>query len=149
MTDLPEGAGFVGAKVALVCQGQILTYLRDDKPGLPFAAMWDLPGGSREGDESPETCLLREVEEEFGLRLTPAHLHWRRVFPSMLWPDRPALFYAGVLTPNEVAAIVFGDEGQCWEMMPIADWLSHPAAVPAMQNRAALALADLGLLMRP
>lgn len=146
MTDLPPGADFVGAKAALVCQGRIRTYLRDDRPGLPFAAHWDLPGGQREPGESPETCLLREVEEEFGLCLTAGHLAWRGVFPSMLWPDRPALFYAGRLTAKEVAAIVFGDEGQCWQMMPLADWLAHPRGVPELQRRTGLALSALGLM---
>jgi 8-oxo-dGTP diphosphatase len=40
---------FVGAKAALVCNGAVLTYLRDDHEGLPWPAHWDLPGGGREG----------------------------------------------------------------------------------------------------
>lgn len=145
MTDLPPGADFVGAKIALFCQGSILTYLRDDKPGLPFAAHWDLPGGQREPGETPEACLLREVAEEFGLNLTERHLQWRGVFPSMLWPDRPALFYGGTITRAEVGRVVFGDEGQCWQMMALQDWLSHPRGVPEMQRRSRIALGALGL----
>lgn len=141
MTD-PDG--FVGAKVALFCNGQVLTYLRDDKPGLPWAGCWDLPGGAREGQESAEQCLFREVEEEFGLCLTPAHLLWRQVFPAMLWPDRPALFYAGRISTAEAQAIRFGDEGQEWRLMPVANWLAHPNAVPEMQRRTALAVALVG-----
>ena len=74
---------FVGAKAALFCDGAVLTYLRDDRPGLPWPGYWDLPGGGREGAESAEQCLLREVEEEFGLRLTPAHLRWQAAFPAL------------------------------------------------------------------
>lgn len=140
MTEL---AGFVGAKIALCHAGLILTYLRDDKAGLPWANTWDLPGGGREGDESPEECLFREVREEFGLRLTTAHLHWRQVFPAMLLPDRVALFYAGRLTAAEVQGITFGDEGQAWRLMPVAEWLAHQQAVPDMQHRTATALAAL------
>jgi hypothetical protein len=47
---------FVGCKAALFCGDALLTYLRDDKPGLPWAAKWDLPGGGREGSETPEAC---------------------------------------------------------------------------------------------
>ena len=134
---------FVGAKVALVCDGAILTYLRDDHDGLPWRNLWDLPGGGREGDETPEACLLREVHEEFGLHLPPDRLIWRRVWPSMADPARLSMFFAGALTGSEVAAIRFGCEGQRWEMMPVAAFMAHDRAVPEMQVRAAVALADL------
>ena len=131
---------FVGAKVALICGDALLTYLRDDKPGLPWAAMWDLPGGGREGAETPETCLLRELHEEFGLRLGPERLIWRRVWPSMLDATRLSVFFAGRITADEIAAIRFGDEGQHWQMMRVAEFLRHPAAIPEMQRRVAVAL---------
>lgn len=134
---------FVGAKVALVCEGALLTYLRDDHDGLPWRNCWDLPGGGREGDESPEACLLREVHEEFGLILPPDRLIWRRVWPSMLDPARRSVFFAGRLGVAEVAAVRFGCEGQCWRMMPVAAFLAHPAGVPEMQRRAQIALSEL------
>lgn len=136
-----DPADFVGCKAAFFCGSDLLTYLRDDKPGLPWAAMWDLPGGGREAGESPETCLLRELHEEFGLRLPPVRLLWRRVWPSMMDTARPSVFFAGRLTPSEIAAIRFGDEGQHWQMMPTADYLAHPLAIPEMQRRVAVALA--------
>ena len=40
---------FSGAKIVLKCEDRLLTYLRDDKPGIPFPGIWDLPGGGREG----------------------------------------------------------------------------------------------------
>ena len=132
-------AGFVGAKAALFCGPRLLTYLRDDHPGLPWAGWWDLPGGGREGDESPETCLLREVAEEFGLTLSPHRLTFRRILPSMTVAGRPSVFFAAEITAAEIAAIRFGDEGQRWEMMPIPGFLSHPRAIPAMQQRVELA----------
>lgn len=134
---------FVGAKVAMLCGDALLTYLRDDKPGLPWPAMWDLPGGGREGTETPENCLLREVQEEFGLILPPDRLIWRKVWPSMMDASRASIFFAGRITRDEIAAIRFGDEGQYWQMMPVADYLSHPSAVPELQRRVAVALPDL------
>ncbi len=140
------GLDFIGCKLVL-CQGDhLLTYLRDDKPGLPWANLWDLPGGGREGDETPEACVLRELAEEFGLSLPPSRLLWRREFPAMIDPNRRSHFFAGRITRAEVSAIRFGDEGQHWQMMPIATWLSHPQAVPELQIRSRLALADLGWL---
>ncbi len=134
---------FVGAKAVFLWQGRVLTYLRDDWPDLPFAGLWDLPGGGREADESPAACLLRELAEEFGLHLPEDRLHWRAEFPSMLWPDKRSWFFAGRLMTAETQAIRFGDEGQRWCLMPLHDWLNHPKAVPEMQRRTALALAAL------
>jgi 8-oxo-dGTP diphosphatase len=37
---------FGGAKILLHYQGALLTYLRDEKPDIPFRALWDLPGGA-------------------------------------------------------------------------------------------------------
>lgn len=143
-TDLPDWHGFVGAKGALFCGGDVLVYLRDDKPGLPWRNLWDLPGGGREGDETPEACFLRELHEEFGLSLPPKRLVFRRVLPSMTDPARPSAFFAGRLTLAETAAIRFGDEGQHWQMMAVEGFLTHDGAVPEMQRRTAIAWAALG-----
>lgn len=133
---------FVGAKAAFFCGAAVLTCLRDDHPGLSWAGHWDLPGGGREGDEGPEACLLRELEEEFGLRLPPQRLEWRRVFPSMLDTNRASVFFAGRLTRAEIGAIRFGDEGQGWELMPVTAFLGHGRAVPEMQRRVGIVWAE-------
>ena len=143
MTHHPD---FTGCKLALIHEADILTYLRDDRPGLTWANMWDLPGGGREGDETPQDCALRELHEEFGLRLPPARLEWQRIFPSMMDETRPSHFFAGRITAMEIAAIIFGDEGQHWQMMPIAALLTHPEAIPELQRRTRTALTDLGWL---
>ena len=130
MTD-----SFAGAKLALLNGDHVLTHLRDDFPGLPFPAHWDLPGGGREGDETPEDCVLRELDEEFGLVLTPDRLIWKRRFNWTHKPDRNVWFFGGFIGEAEIASIRFGDEGQYWEMMPIADFLAHGRAVPDLQVR--------------
>jgi 8-oxo-dGTP diphosphatase len=138
----PDGPnGFIGAKVALFHRGRLLTYLRDDRPGLPWPAMWDLPGGGREGDETPEQCFLRELAEEFGLRLPPERLTYRRDWPSMTGAALPGVFFAADLTAAEIGAIRFGDEGQRWTMMETASFLTHPQAVPVLIPRVQAALA--------
>ena len=133
---------FVGANVALIRQGQVLCYLRDEKPGLVFSGLWDLPGGGSEGAESPETCVLRELHEEFGLSFRPNRLTWRRDYASFKPPGSRAWFFAGKITSAEIAAIRFGDEGQYWRMMPVAAFIHHPHAIRHLQSRLALFWAE-------
>ncbi|MFN3526237.1 MAG: NUDIX hydrolase [Paracoccus sp. (in: a-proteobacteria)] len=120
---------FCGAKLMLCHAGLLLVYLRDDLPGLPFPAYWDLPGGGREGDETPLDCARRELFEEFGLDLPPERLRGR-AFPSFAAPGMSSWLFAGSLDADEIAAIRFGPEGQEWRMMPVEDYLSHSRAIP-------------------
>ena len=138
-------SGFVGAKAALFCGDALLACLRDDRPGLPWPGMWDLPGGGRDGNETAETCLLRELQEEFGLRLPATRLIFRAVFPGLVDPARPAVFFAGHITRAEVAAVRFGAEGQGWALMLIDDFLNHPKAIPGLKARVRRALTALAI----
>ena len=48
---------------------EILLYLRDNKPNIPFPHHWDLFGGHVERGEKPEEALIREVKEELNFDL--------------------------------------------------------------------------------
>jgi len=50
-------------------RGELLFYLRDNKPGIPFPRHWDLFGGHVEEGETPEEALVREVKEEINYDL--------------------------------------------------------------------------------
>jgi 8-oxo-dGTP diphosphatase len=49
--------------------GELLLYLRDNKPGIPFPQHWDLIGGHVEKGETPDEALKREVMEELNYEL--------------------------------------------------------------------------------
>jgi 8-oxo-dGTP diphosphatase len=49
---------------------QVLLFLRDDKMDIPFPNMWDVPGGHVEDNETPDQCIVREMDEEMGLALS-------------------------------------------------------------------------------
>ncbi|WP_395542661.1 NUDIX hydrolase [Neotabrizicola sp. sgz301269] len=129
---LPE---FIGAKAAFFLGTRLLCYLRDDFPGLIWRNHWDLPGGGREDDETPEACLLRELHEEFGLSLPASRLEQRLVLPSVDFPGRVSVFFAGRITESDLAALRFGSEGQRWEMMEVEEFLARRDAVPWLQDR--------------
>jgi len=50
-------------------QNQVLLFLRDDKPTIPYPNTWDVPGGHVDAGETPEVCIVREMEEEMDLTL--------------------------------------------------------------------------------
>jgi 8-oxo-dGTP diphosphatase len=53
---------------------QVLLFLRDDNPDIPYPNMWDVPGGHVGADETPEQCIIREMKEEMELDLDDFHL---------------------------------------------------------------------------
>ena len=59
--------------VALIASdGRILMQQR--RADRAFGGLWEFPGGKVEPGESPESALIREIEEELGLVLAPETL---------------------------------------------------------------------------
>ena len=135
MELLDKHLDFTGCKIALICDGRILIILRDDKPTIPWPNLWELPGGGREGDESPFECVAREVYEELGIHLTEDCLFWSKVYPSMLYEGRQSVFMVGQLSQEQFGNIIFGDEGQAYKLMNIEKFLDSKQAVPQLQGR--------------
>lgn len=126
---------FVGAKVALLYDGQIITIQRDNKPGLRFAGMWDLPGGGRENNETPVDTAKREVFEELRIILNGEDYIYEKEYPSMTEENSIAYFLAVRVTGRQIEDIVFGDEGQGWKLTTIADLIKDENAVPFLRTR--------------
>ncbi|MDK3017645.1 NUDIX hydrolase [Pseudodonghicola flavimaris] len=140
----PDGSDltpFSGSKLALFLGSDLLVILRDDKPDIPWPGHWDLPGGGREGEESPLDCALRETREEIGLQLTPAEVSWST---SYLRPHGRVWFFAAHLPARRAEEVRLGDEGQEWRLMSPQSYCCHPLAVPHFAEQLALYLGQGG-----
>lgn len=126
--------GFTGCKLAYFHNGQLLVYRRDNNSAIPFPDQWDFPGGGREGDESPEDCVLRELQEEFGIVLPASRLVFRQ---QVINHSQNGLswFFVAFGNDDEINAIRFGDEGQYWQLMDIATFLLDPDAMLILKIR--------------
>ncbi|MGL0949207.1 NUDIX hydrolase, partial [Vibrio vulnificus] len=125
---------FKGCKLVVHCNEQIITYKRDNISSISYPNCWDLPGGGREGNETPEDCALRELKEEFGIELCPSRIHYKQKVESHTGFGY-AYFLAVTITESELREIQFGDEGQYWKLMDIETYLALPDAVPSNQQR--------------
>lgn len=135
MDLLDKKFDFSGSKIALFCEGKILTSLRDDFPELPYAGYWDLPGGGRENDETPFECLAREVMEELNIVLTKKNIDWIKTYQGVLNPKKLSVFMAGHISKVDFDNIVLGDEGQTYKLMSVAGFLTENQVIPQLQER--------------
>ena len=125
---------FTASKLAYIVDGKLLVYLRDDFKHIPFPGMWDFPGGLREGDETAEQCVLRELEEEFAIRLEESRLVYKKIGVNYNNTGN-SYFFVAEGREEEVNAIIFSEEGQYWQLMDITEFLNHPLAIDRLKNR--------------
>lgn len=125
---------FRGAKLILLIGGKLLVIRRDDRDDIPWPDHLDFPGGGREGNESPELCVLRETHEEIGLCLSAADLVWR---VQVHGPSGLSVFFAAEVGPDVADRIVLGNEGQSWDLITPYSYFAHPKAIPHFADRLA------------
>ena len=63
---------------------EILLFLRDNEPSIPFPNTWDLPGGHVEENETAEACIVREMKEELDLDIQSFCLFSVNEFPDRI-----------------------------------------------------------------
>jgi len=125
---------FTGCKLAYIINEKLLVYKRDDIPDIPFPGLWDFPGGGREGDETAEECILRELEEEFAISFPESRFTYKQTVPNHS-NDGNSVFFVADGRQSEIDAISFGDEGQYWKFMTIDEYMAHPKGIPALKSR--------------
>ena len=133
LKNFPTEISVVAAAITFQ-DGRILMQKRG--PAGRHAGLWEFPGGKVEAGESPENALIREIEEELGLRLDAARLSPVGTAEEPAEGEFPAivmtLYKAGAWC-GEPAAL----QGQEWS------WFS-----PAQAARLAMPAMDVALLER-
>lgn len=109
MTKIERPPLIVTAAALIDRDGRLLVQQRPE--GKSMAGLWEFPGGKLEPDETPEACLIRELEEELGIATDAACLA-PATFASEPLGDRHLLLllyicrkWRGVPEPLEAAAI--------------------------------------------
>jgi 8-oxo-dGTP diphosphatase len=97
---------FVAVKGLIFCEDKFLIVQRSDKTRGEFF-IWELPGGRMEFGECPKETLLREIEEETGLRVLP-------LFPIATWSFQRTkdiqLVGINYLCKSKTTEVVLSDE---------------------------------------
>jgi len=91
-------------------KGEILLYLRDNNPNIPFPHHWDLFGGNIEAGENPEQALLRELNEEIGFK--PKEYHFLKKYECFKGDVTPNVKYVYVGKINKDIADLKLKEGE-------------------------------------
>ncbi|MCE5346690.1 MAG: NUDIX domain-containing protein [Bacteroidales bacterium] len=94
-------------------KGEILLYLRDNKPGIPFPHYWDLIGGHVEEGETPEEALVREVKEEIDIDLTEYTFFKRyECLTGDAYPNIKYVYSGHINLPIEKITLLEGERPQ-------------------------------------
>ncbi len=117
------------AAVALIDpDGRVLLAQRPE--GKTMAGLWEFPGGKVEAHETPEDCLMREIEEELGIS-TWASCLAPLSFASqaydefhLLMPLYVCRVWKGVVAPTE------GQELKWVAKQALTDYPMPPADAP-------------------
>lgn len=116
----------VAAAALVDVDGRVLICRRPQ--GKALAGLWEFPGGKVEPGETPEACLIRELEEELGVTVAQACLA-PFVFAShaydsfhLLMPLYLCRRWSGVVTAKEHEAIAWVKPARLGDYpMPPAD----------------------------
>jgi 8-oxo-dGTP diphosphatase len=118
----------VAAAALVDVDGRVLICQRPE--GKQLAGLWEFPGGKLEPGETPEACLIRELNEELGIEVKQACLA-PFVFAShsyesfhLLMPLYLCRRWEGMVELREHAALAWV------EPMKLANYPMSPADAP-------------------
>ena len=118
----------VAAAALVDADGRVLSCQRPQ--GKSLAGLWEFPGGKVEAGETPEACLIRELDEELGITMKADCLS-PFVFASHAYPDMHLLMplylcrrWEGFVERREHAALAWVSPAR------LSDYPMPPADAP-------------------
>lgn len=118
----------------MVVNGKLLMYLRDNKPDLFHANMWDFLGGGREGKETPFECVFREIKEEIDFSLSEKSIIWQKVYLAQKDKKQQAVFMVVKADELDVEKINL-TEGQKCRLFTKEEFFGSENVIPALKER--------------
>lgn len=125
---------FHGTKGMVYIEDRILVFRRDKNTNR-FPLQVDLPGGGREGNESPFENFKRELEEEFGLKITEQDVIYAKKYPSIADPNISAYFFVIKNEHLKEKDVIFGSEGLYFQLLTPEEFLNLPDGVQRQQKK--------------
>jgi 8-oxo-dGTP diphosphatase len=138
-----ESRNFHGVKGLVFIGDKILVYRRDTNT-KSFPLHIDLPGGGREGNESPLDTFKRETKEEFGIEISPDDIEYAKQYMSAMDATKESYFFVAKPTNVKVSDVVFGDEGLEFMLVTIDEYLKLDDAIGRQQDKVRDYLATIG-----
>ena len=127
---------FNGVKGLIFLGDKILVYRRDANTEI-YPLCIDLPGGGREGEETPFETFKRETNEEFGFVIRKEDVVFSCTILSTVEPGKKSYFIVTkslLITGDD---IVFGDEGVEWMLMTPTEFVHRTDGIERQQKRVA------------
>jgi 8-oxo-dGTP diphosphatase len=125
---------FAGAKGLVFIGDKILAFRRDTNTNH-FPLCIDLPGGGRDGEETPFQTFKREVKEELNVDVTENDIHFSACVRSTLSPDKMSYFIVTKPPATKISEIALSDEGVEWMLMTPEEYIERTDGIVGQQER--------------
>ena len=129
-----ESAEFHGVKGIVRVGDKIIVMRRDmNAPHLPLYI--DLPGGGREGGESPFEAFHREIMEMLHLPIEESNIVYAKRYENNHDRTDDTFFLVTEILNIDEKIIILGEKGLMYYTMTMHDFLEHPEGIEKQKLR--------------